>query len=238
MGMTFSLKNFAKAEFIGWKKTEVIALTLIFTFIFINAIIVKDNLVAVVSAICGITYSTMAGKGKISCFLFGLTGTFCYSYLSFKNALFGNLLLYAGYYFPMQVIGLFFWSKNLKKEAQEIVKTKLTNKKRVKYFFIAFISCLVGIYILHILNDKNPICDGITTVLSLFGMYFTVKRCIEQWVIWIVVNGLSAIMWLQVVLQGEKVFSTFIMWVVYLILAIYFLFEWCKELNSKKHLTR
>ncbi len=238
MGMTFSLKNFAKAEFIGWKKTEVIALTLIFTFILINAIIVKDNFVAVISAICGITYSTMAGKGKISCFLFGLTGTFCYSYLSFKNALFGNLLLYAGYYFPMQVIGLFSWSKNLKKETQEIVKTKLTNKKRVKYIFIALIFCLIGIYILHILNDKNPICDGITTILSLFGMYFTVKRCIEQWVIWIIVNGLSAIMWLQVVLQGEKVFSTFIMWVVYLILAIYFLWEWNKELNSKKHLTR
>lgn len=237
MSMTFNLKNFAKAELKGWKKAEIISLSLVFTFILINAYIVEDNIIAVISAICGITYSTMAGKGKVSCFLFGLTGTFCYSYLSFKNALFGNLLLYAGYYFPMQLTGLFTWSKNLQKETQEIIKTKLTNKKRIKYCIIATISCLIGIYILHLLNAKNPICDGITTILSLFGMYFTVKKCIEQWIIWIVVNGLSSIMWFQVVLQGEKVFSTFIMWVVYLILAIYFLIEWNKELKTKKHLS-
>lgn len=234
MSMTFNLKNFAKAELKGWKKLEIIALSLVFTFILVNAYIVKDNIIAVISAICGITYSTMAGKGKVSCFLFGLTGTFCYSYLSFKNALFGNLLLYAGYYFPMQLTGLISWSKNLQKDTQEIVKTKLTNKKRIKYFILATVCCLISIYVLHLLKDKNPICDGLTTILSLFGMYFTVKRCIEQWIIWLIVNGLSAIMWLQVVLQGEKVFSTFIMWVVYFVLAIYFLLEWNKELNNKE----
>ena len=80
------------------------------------------------------------------------------------------------------------------------------------------------------MKDKNPIIDGITTIFSLAGMYLTVKRCIEQWQIWMLVNGLSAIMWIGAVLNGAKVYSTVTMWIVYFILAIYFYFDWKKEL--------
>ena len=75
--------------------------------------------------------------------------------------------------------------------------------------------------------------DGITTVLSVAGMYLTVKRCIEQWIIWMVVNGLSALMWLELILQGTKAYATFIMWCVYFILAIYFFFCWKREISGK-----
>ena len=75
-------------------------------------------------------------------------------------------------------------------------------------------------------SDSRPILDGITTVFSIAGMYFTVKRCIEQWIAWMIVNTFSFLMWLIIALQGERVFSTVIMWGVYLVLAIYFYYQW------------
>ena len=63
-------------------------------------------------------------------------------------------------------------------------------------------------------------------------MYLTVKRCLEQWIIWIVVNGLSFLMWFEIALNGEKVYSTVFMWGVYFILAIYFYLNWKNELNN------
>ena len=60
-------------------------------------------------------------------------------------------------------------------------------------------------------------------------MYLTVKRCVEQWLIWMIVNSLSLIMWLKIVISGTMVFATVIMWSVYLVLAIYFYFKWKKE---------
>ena len=119
------IKSFIKAELKGWKRGEVIALTIVFAVIFINAILVKDSIIAVISAVCGILYSTIAGKGKISCYFFGLAGTCCYSWLSFENALWGNLILYMCYYFPMQVFGIFSWSRHLKKDTREIVKKRM-----------------------------------------------------------------------------------------------------------------
>ena len=226
------LKEFVKYELSGWKKSESVGLFGVIFLILANAFIVNDSIIAVISAICGILYTTIAGKGKISCYFFGLCGTFCYSWLSFENALWGNLLLYACYYFPMQVWGLFEWSRHLKKNTKEIYKTSLLGRERWKLGLLAVIFVAVSVVILKFLNDSNPLFDAITTVLSIFGMYLTVKRCIEQWVVWMVVNGLSALMWLNLVLHGAKTWSTFIMWCVYFVLAFYFYFCWRKEMKN------
>lgn len=226
------IKEFVKYELSGWKKGEIAGLSIVFFVIFINAFIVKDSIIAVISAVCGILYTTIAGKGKVSCYIFGLCGTSCYSWLSFENALWGNLVLYMGYYFPMQVWGLFEWSRHLKRSTREIKKTRLTLKERLKLALLAIVAISGAVAVLQYFNDSNPLFDGITTVLSVFGMYLTVKRCIEQWVIWMVVNGLSALMWLNLVLHGAKTYSTFIMWCVYFVLAFYFYFCWKKEMES------
>lgn len=230
--LIMKITEFVKKELTGWKNYEIIGLLTVIALIFTNAFILKDNPVAVCSAICGIIYTTVAGKGKISCYLFGLTGSGCYIWLSFANALWGNMLLYLCYYIPMQILGIFRWSRHLKKDSGEIIKLKLSFKQRLKYAIISVFGCFATVLILMYFNDKSPIIDGITTFLSILGMYFTVKRCIEQWLVWIVVNGLSFIMWMNLVLHGTKAYSTVIMWGVYFVLAIYFYFNWKKEIDA------
>lgn len=224
--------KFLKYELKGWKKYEVIALCIVFLIVGINAFVLHDSKAAIVSAVCGILYTTLAGKGKISCYFFGLLGTSFYSYLSFKNALWGNLLLYVCYYFPMQVTGIFKWKKHLKSDTKEIVKTKLSFKELIVLSLGAIAACVAVIFILWYFKDKSPIFDGITTVFSVIGMYLTVKRCIEQWIAWIIVNGLSSLMWLELVLKGAKAYSTLLMWIVYFILGIYFLIIWKNEMKE------
>ena len=88
-------------------------------------------------------------------------------------------------------------------------------------------------YLLLYFKDTHPILDSITTVFSIGGMYLTVRRAIEQWIFWMVVNTLSLIMWINVIATGTKVYSTAIMWAVYLYLALYFYIEWRKEIKQQ-----
>lgn len=134
----------------------------------------------------------------------------------------------------MQILGIFKWKKHLKKDTKEIVKTRLSNKNRITLLFIGILGSIITSIILHYCHDKSPIADGITTFLSVLGMYLTVRRAIEQWVVWMIVNGISALMWINLVLHGTKTYSTVIMWVVYFVLAIYFYFEWKKVLNKNE----
>ena len=93
--------------------------------------------------------------------------------------------------------------------------------------FFAFLLSIILIF----LKGATPYIDSVTTIFSIFGQILTVKRCIEQWIMWIIVNLASLIMWIELVMQGSKSISTIIMWVVYLIMGIYFLIEWKKEVK-------
>lgn len=222
-----------KSEFEGFGKYETIIFPLLILVICILSFIAKDNKIALISAICGIGYTVLAGKGKVLCYFIGITGTICYSYFAYINGFYGNLALYALYYIPMELIGIFEWNKHLKKNERTIEKTALTLVERVIYIIVSVVLSLILLIFLMKLQDKNPVIDSITTVLSVIGQILTVKRCIEQWYVWFIVNLLSVIMWINAYINGAECLATVIMWFVYLLLSIYFLNEWKKELNKK-----
>ena len=226
------LLDWIKEEFKNFGKYERVLFPLVILLIIAISIILGDNKVALVSAICGISYTILAGKGKISCYFIGMIGTFCYSYLSFVNGFFGNLALYMLYYFPMEIIGIYKWKKHLKKEVREVIKTRLTNKERIIYSLIAIVSSFVLSIILKIIGDSKPFLDGTATMFSIIGQFLTVKRCIEQWYVWFLVNLISLIMWIYAYMNGSNCLATILMWAVYLLLSIYFLQAWKQELSD------
>lgn len=213
------------------EKLEKIVFVFLLLFIILNAFRCHDSVQALISAVCGITYTVFAGKGYPVCYLFGVTGSSFYAYISAQNALWGNVFLYLGYYVPMQILGFWQWRKNLKQDKNEIVKTSL----KLKEFFIIVLCSVVLVIILAAFlgttADKHPILDSMTTIFSISGMYLTVRRCIEQWLFWMIVNALSLLMWLNIALQGGRVYSTVIMWAVYLFLAFYFYLQWRREIK-------
>ena len=229
--MVKSVLNFIKNEFSGWNKFEKIIFPLILVTILGISIYLKDSVIAVVAAVCGISYTFLAGKGRISCYGFSIITSTLYSYIAFKNNLFGNMALNLFYYLPMDFVGIFKWKSHLKEEVQEIEKTKLSTKERIIYLIVTSVAVLITYFILKYLKDQTPMLDSITTILSIVGLLLTVKRCIDQWYAWFIVNGLTTIMWIIAYVNGSNCFATIMMWCVYWLLGIYFLVSWKKEMN-------
>lgn len=220
-----------KKEFDNFSTSEKILFPLIIMFTIIISFVIKDSKIALISAVCGISYTLLAGKGRVSCYFIGIIGTLCYCYISLVNALYGQLILYALYYFPMELIGIYQWKKHFKKDTREIIKTKLSYKERIIYLFCAVFAWVITSFLLMKTSDLRPIMDSFALVFSVLGQYLTVKRCIEQWYIWTFVNIISMIMWIYAYIDGSNCFATILMWAVYLVLGLYFLVKWRKEIN-------
>ena len=224
-----NILDFFKTELKGWGKYERVLFPLGILVIILLSVLINDSKIALLSAICGISYTIIAGKGKLSCYLFGIVSTLCYSYIAFKNNLIGNFALNLLYYLPMQFIGIYNWKKHLNKKTNEIVKTNLGLKPFLSYLVGALGLSVVVALCLKISGDSSPFADSIATVFSILGLYLTVKRCIEQWCVWTIVNGFSMLMWIKAYLEGSHCFTTILMWFVYFILGIYFWQAWHKE---------
>lgn len=224
--------NFVKCELKSLNLLERAFYPLIIFFICAVSIFKHDNIIALIGPVCGITYTIFAGKGKIYCYIFGIVSTICYSYFAYMYAFWGQLALNLGYYLPMAFIGIFLWKRNLKKDKLEIKKTRLNIKQRFFYFFVTFMISLLVIIFLQYLKDGASLLDGITTVFSCLGMFLTVKRCVEQWYVWFFVNVCSMFMWVGAYIEGVNCMAIVLKWLIYAVLAIYFLKNWNKELSE------
>ena len=225
------LIEFIADQFRGWRKTEIVWLAFSISAIISLSMHWKDTVSGTVAAVTGMMYTVLAGKGKPSCFLFGLINTPLYAWIAFKAGYYGDLSLNI-YYFVMMFPGFAAWLKHRSSISEEgIVRTRLSAKDRL----LLCAACCAGTSglwgILHVFNGSRPFCDAITNILSMAAMLLTVKRAIEEWILWILVDAVEVFMWWKAWCAGEGSISVLLMWLLFLTNGIYLLSLWIRVEN-------
>ena len=225
--MAFFCRFFIE-QFRGWRITEVLWLVFSLSSIIALSIHWGDTAVGMTAAVTGMIYTILAGKGKPSCFLFGLVNTPLYAWIAYKAGYYGDLSLNI-YYFIMMIPGLAAWLHHRSALPETgIVRTRLSNKGRFQLFAICTIGILALWGILYLINGNRPFCDALTNVLSIAAMLLTVRRAIEEWVLWIIVNAVEVFMWWNAWCAGEGSISVLLMWLLFLANGIYLLSLWMR----------
>lgn len=228
------MTNFIKNELAGWKKIEVFWLVLACSVITCLSVYWGDTLIGIISSVTGVACVVCTGKGKLSAYIFGLINSVLYAIIAYKATLYGETMLNALYYVPMQFVGFYIWNKNMNSETHEVAKRHMKNKGRL----ILLVSILAATYIyglvLNYLGDAMPFVDSFTTVSSVVAMIVSVKMFAEQWWIWVAVDIFSVYMWWCDFRSGSDNVATFLMWILYLGNAIIMLVKWERESKLSK----
>lgn len=227
------MNSIIKNELIGWKKWEISWLLIACITITILSIYWGDSLMGIVSATTGVASVVCTGKGKLSAYTFGLINSILYAIISYEAKLYGETMLNALYYVPMQFVGFYVWSKHMNNNTKEVEKRHMTWNGR----FILLISIIVSTYLygllLNHLGDAMPFIDSFTTASSIIALIISVSMYAEQWWIWVAVDIFSVYMWWCNFASGSDNMATLLMWVVYLGNAIIMLIKWEKESHMK-----
>jgi nicotinamide mononucleotide transporter len=173
-------------------------------------------------------YTVLAGKGKAVCFLFGLVNTPLYAYLACKAGYYGDFVLNI-YYFAMMFPGLVAFLRHRAEDDEESIRrTRLSRKGRTVLVLFSAAGTLALGAVLSVLGGTRPFCDAATNILSVAAMYLTVRRALEQWVLWIAVDVLEVFMWAKIYAAGESHISILMMWLLFLTNGIYLLAMWLR----------
>ena len=230
------MKEFLKHEFTGWKKLEVYWLILACGIITGLSIYWGDSSMGIISSTTGVACVVCTGKGKLSAYIFGLVNSILYAIIAYKAKLYGETMLNALYYVPMQFIGFYIWNKNMNSDTHEVNKKHMKNHGRIFLLLSILIATYLYGLVLRCLGDAMPFVDSFTTVSSVVAMIISVKMFAEQWWIWVAVDIFSIYMWWCNFQSGSDNMATLLMWIVYLGNAIIMLVRWEKEakLNKEK----
>ena len=189
------------------------------------------------AAITGVLCVVLVAKGSIWNYLFGLVNVSLYAYISYKASLYGDAALNALYYLPMQFIGWWQWRRRgaamsaaeAGDSGVQVKARRFTWKQRA----ILFLGCAVAVvavgFLLKHVGDPQPFKDSTTTVLSIVAQALMALAFMEQWILWIITNIVSVIMWCVCVSRGEAHAGVMvIMWAFYLMNSINGLRVWMR----------
>ncbi len=183
------------------------------------------DVIGCITAITGVLCVVLVAKGSIWNYLFGLVNVSLYAYVSFKSTYYGDAALNALYYVPMQFIGYFAWKKRLTDEQVKAKRLSVRQRISIALSCVAMV-VLLG-FILQACGDAQPFKDAATNVLSIVAQALMAMAFMEQWVLWILTNVISVVMWTRSSLLGEPHAALMvIMWSFYLLNSINGLRVW------------
>lgn len=192
----------------------------------------EDSLIGLISSISGMLSVVLVAKGKISNYYFGIVQTATYAYIAYGYGLYGEAMLNGLFYFPIQFIGIYLWSKNKTKhgvKGEDVTVKSLTKSGWVTTVVTVTIFTIAYGFFLKYLGGNNVWTDSGTNVLSVTAQILMLKRFAEQWLLWIAVNVLSIFLWLSALIsQGGNDFSMLVMWSAFLVNSIYGYINWRK----------
>lgn len=204
----------------------MIASVIFFTVYF--TIIDKENTllylaIDAVAAISGILCVVLCAKGKKSQYIWGLANVICYVVIALINKYYGEVMLNALYYLPSQFIGYYLWNKHTNKTTRNVEAKKLNLIQTFGFLILCGLTIYGYKLILDLLGGNQTFLDSMSTVISVIANTMMLLRYREQWVLWIVIDIITVIMW---ILAKDAIMVT--MWSVYLINAFYGYIKWSK----------
>ncbi len=218
----------------SWNLYEIVWLTVFCGAALILTLIMEDSLFGLSTFITGIFCVLLAAKGNILTYVFGMYNTFGYAYISYINGLYGEMGLNILFFVPMNIIGFVFWRKRLQ---QNVVEMRRLNTRVFSYLiFICILSVWVLGWALSLIKTQNtPYIDATTNILSIAATLLMVWRYREQWILYIILNVFTIIMWVIRTMQGSSDgIMMIVMWIAFLTNAVYGYYVWSKRTRQQK----
>ena len=126
------------------------------------------------------------------------------------------------YYLAMSVVGLVQWKKAEQQVEADGLHLQKLSRKTALWSAAAFVLGSLGlIFLLRATGDPAPQLDGVATMLSIIATWWLAKSYLQQWLLWIVADVISAALCVS---TGQWWMAA--LYLVYAASAVYGYFHW------------
>ena len=184
-----------------------------------------QNWVEIIGALSGFVYIFLEIKVSKWMWPIGLLTSVFYVVVFFNSKFYADMSLQF-YYIVISVLGWYWWMYG-GKQGKPLAISKLSLKISLKLLLFSVLFFVSIAYILNKFTDSPlPYWDALTTSLSIIATWMLARKIIEQWILWIIVDVISMILYIY-----KGLYPTSILFLIYSILATVGYLEWKKELK-------
>jgi len=164
--------------------------------------------------------------GRKEGYLVGLYNSIAYAWIAQQNGLYGEVALNLAFYLPTGVLGYVLWNRRTRDRV--VIMRALTWGRRA-WVVAACAGSTTALGWLLALNpaQNTPYIDASTNVLSVIATFLMMWRYKEQWLLYILLNAISIVMWVvRWQNQGVAGDAMVVMWCLFLINSVFGYWRW------------
>ena len=183
----------------------------------------------ILGTIVGLVYLYLEYKASIHLWIAGIIMPAIYIFIYWQAGLYADFGINV-YYLLVALYGWFLWKYGNKSasdnnaKGEELPISMLPKKYIVPLILVFAATFALILYILISFTDSNvPYLDSFTTALSIVGMWMLAKKFIEQWWVWIVVDLVSAGLYVY-----KELYLTSGLYALYAVIAFFGYLNWKK----------
>jgi nicotinamide mononucleotide transporter len=139
----------------------------------------------------------------------------------YQQRLYGDTFLQLVYFF----VGIYGWIYWHKKQAETFIVQKMKSAIVPKLVFITILQSVTYYYLLLYFKGDRPLLDGILTAASLTAAYMMTKKWVENWLVWVVIDGAYVLLYC---LKDMWLFA--VLYLLFTVMAFYGWLKWRKTI--------
>ena len=204
----------------------------------------SNNYIEVFGAVTGIVYVFLEIRQTIWLWPVGIVTSAVYIWVFFTSKFYADMSL-QGYYLVISFLGWYWWAKGTgpraqgteqKKEVEnrragewesselQVTRLKLRTGVILSVVFL-LIYAIMWLVLTRLTDSPVPVRDSFITSLSIVATWMLARKIYEHWFLWIVVNFVSAVLFLT-----RGLYPTVILYIVYGIMSFAGLVAWEKTI--------
>jgi nicotinamide mononucleotide transporter len=194
-----------------------------------------ELVIEIIGAVIGLIYLYLEYKANVWLWPVGVVMSIFYVVIFFHSKFYADAAIYL-YYIGANTYGLYQWTRSRKKTivekgiTTELPITHLPAKRILPLAFVTFVLWMILYGILRAVTDSPiPLGDAFTTAVSIVATWMLAQKYLEQWLLWIVVNIVSTILYFW-----KGLYPTGVLFIVYVIVAVLGYLRWRKEMTNTR----
>ena len=185
------------------------------------------NWIEITGVILSLIYLYLSIEQKVSLWVFGLLSSLFYIVVFFNTGFYADMSLQF-YYVVISIYGWFNWKRGKPGTGQDLPTSRTTVRLWIQLGAAsAVIYIIYYIVLAKFTNSTIPKADSLVGMLSVIGTWMLAKKLLENWIVWIVADGIATGLFFY-----KGLYPTGILFIIYTVMAIVGYWQWEKDAKA------
>jgi nicotinamide mononucleotide transporter len=178
------------------------------------------TIIEIIAAMLTLVGVFLSGRQLRVNWLFGIAGAALYTFIFYQSVLFAEAALQAWYV----VLGVIGW-KNWSPDSEEFEINRINWSLALIGAMVTILFSLISGRLLDVFSPSDvPYLDASLAISGLVCTWFLTRKILENWLIWIVIDLLSACLYIY-----KNLYATAGLYLILAVLAAYGYQQWKKQ---------